>query len=131
MKNIVISTQYKSEDFVSRDKLASTVGSGDADVFATPMMVALMENAAMKCLLQFLEEGESSVGTEISASHISATPLGMKVYAVATLTGFEGKRVEFNVEAFDECGKIGEAKHTRFIINLEKFSNKTNAKIKA
>jgi predicted thioesterase len=130
MKEIKINTQNKLEMIVTEDQLASKVGSGAADVFATPMMVALMENSAMQCLADFLDEGETSVGIEISVSHTSATPLGMNVYAISTITAVDGRKVDFDIEAFDECGKIGTAKHSRFVVNFEKFMQKTNAKLK-
>lgn len=128
MQAVQLQATNKSETTVTKQHLASYVGSGLADVYATPMMVALMENSAMKCLAQFLEEDETSVGTEISVSHISATPLGMKVYAISTITYVDGRKVDFEIEAFDECGKIGTAKHTRFIVNSEKFLQKANSK---
>ena len=128
MKEIQINANNRTELIVSKDKLASSVGSGNANVFATPMMVALMENSAMKCLSDFLEDGETSVGVAISTTHIAATPFGMKVYAISTITSFEGRKVNFKIEAFDECEKIGEATHTRFVVNLEKFISKANSK---
>ena len=129
MKEIIIKSSFKSEEIVTKEKLASYIGSGNVDVYATPMMIALMENAAMKCLNVFLDGDESSVGTYISSSHLAATPLGMKVYAVSTITGVDGKKVDFKIEAFDECGKIGEAIHSRFIVNTDKFIAKTNSKL--
>lgn len=129
MREVQILTTNKTEIIVTKDKLASVVGSGCADVFATPMMIALMENSAMKCLESFLDDGETSVGTEISTTHISATPFGMKVYAESTITAVDGRKVDFKIEAFDECGKIGEATHSRFVVNAEKFISKANSKL--
>ncbi len=128
MQQVQIQATNKTEATVTEQHLASFVGSGLAEVYATPMMVALMENSAMNCLAQFLDEGETSVGTEISVSHISATPLGMKVYAISAITAVDGRKVDFEIEAFDECGKIGTAKHTRFVVNSEKFIQKANSK---
>ncbi len=129
MQQVLIQATSKSEETVTKQHLASSVGSGLAEVYATPMMVALMENSAMNCLAPFLDEGETSVGTEISVSHISATPLGLKVYAISTITAVEGRKVDFEIEAFDECGKIGTAKHTRFVVDSEKFIQKANSKL--
>jgi len=129
MKQIQLLVTNKTSWVVTKDKLASSVGSGSADVFATPMMVALMENSAVNCLAEFLEEGETSVGTQISTTHISATPLGMEVYAISTLINVDGRKVDFKIEAFDTCGKIGEATHSRFVVNSEKFIAKTNEKL--
>ena len=131
MKQIITGTTNKSKVTVTKDKLASSVGSGAADVFATPMMIALMENSAFENLANFLDEGETSVGTEISVSHTSATPFGMEVYAVSTITAVGGHKIDFKIEAYDSCGLIGEATHSRFVVNSEKFIAKANSKLNA
>lgn len=130
MKEIVLNTKMKSEQNVDASKTAAAVGSGTAKVFATPMMIALMENAALKCLDQFLDEGETSVGTYISTTHIAATPMEMDVYAIAEIVGADGRKIDFNVTAYDKCGVIGEAKHSRVVVYGEKFENKANEKLK-
>ena len=94
---------------------------GDVPVFATPMMMALMEGAAAQCLAQFLEEGKTSVGGNISSSHVSATPVGMEVRAVATITEVDGKKVKFAIEAYDEAGLIGKGEHLRIIVTRDRF----------
>ena len=76
-----------------------------------------------------MPEGYATVGTQVNVSHISATPLGMKVWAKAELIKIKGKALTFKVEAFDEVEKIGEGTHDRFIISLEKFIEKTNGKL--
>lgn len=129
MKEVVIGASFKASSIIKKDQLASYVGSGIADVFATPMMIALMENSAMNCLNAFLDDGETSVGTEISVVHNSASPLGMEVYAISEITLVDGRKVVFSLQAFDACGKIGEGTHTRFIVNAEKFIAKTNSKL--
>ena len=129
MKEIKVGMVYVSEAEVGEKELAVNVGSGDLRVFATPMMTALMENAAMKCLSQFLDEGETSVGTALDISHTAATPLAMKVRAEAEIVRAEGRQVEFNVRAFDEKGAIGSGTHTRFVVFSEKFQAKTDAKL--
>ncbi len=129
MKEVKINFSYVSEDTVTSSKLASSVGSGIADVYATPMMVALMENSAMNCLDEFLEDGESSVGIKISTTHVSATPVGMKVKAEAEIKAVDGRKVDFKIIAYDESGVIGEADHTRFVVNTKKFIEKANNKI--
>ncbi len=128
MKEIIIGTSAESTTMVSADKLASAVGSGEAAVFATPALAALMENAAMKALSAFLEEGETSVGTELRLSHTAATPLGMTVTARAEITAAEGRKVEFRLTARDEKEPVGEGVHTRFVVNLERFVAKCTAK---
>ena len=88
------------------------------------MMVALMENAAMLCVQDELEDGESTVGSHISVSHVKPPPLGKSVSATATLLSREGRKLTFHVEAYDEQGPVGEGEHVRYIINKEKFMSK-------
>lgn len=130
MKEIVLNTQMKSERKVEADMTAATVGSGTARVLSTPMMIALMENAALKCLDTFLEDGETSVGTYISAQHISATPMGMDIYAIAKITAVRDRQVDFEITAFDKCGEIGKAIHTRVVVYSQRFEQKANEKLK-
>ena len=128
MKDITIGTTGTSETSATNDKLASTMGSGALDVFATPAMVALMENAAAGLLSDYLEGDETTVGTELNISHSSATPAGMKVRAEAVLTAVNGREFSFDVSAYDEAGLIGKGTHKRFLVFGEKFLAKTNSK---
>jgi predicted thioesterase len=116
---------FTVETIVDSNKTASFYGSGSLDVYATPAMIALMENAAMNCVQEELPEGFGTVGIEISVKHSKATPLGMKVRAEATLEKIDRKKLFFKVEAYDERGKIGEGSHVRYIINSEEFMNRT------
>lgn len=120
--------KYTVETVVNEENTALAVGSGDMEVFATPMMIALMENAAAECIAEQIGEENTSVGTMISVSHVSATPIGMKVKATAELVHVEGRRYEFKVMAEDERGLIGEGTHSRVSVNREKFYNKTYQK---
>lgn len=113
---------------VTAENTAAAVGSGDLMVFATPYMAALMEEAAVNCVKAALTEDQSTVGTQLSISHISATPVGMDVRAEASLTAIEGRKLSFQVKAFDESGLIGEGTHERFLIERERFMKKANAK---
>ncbi len=106
---------------VTKDNCASAVGSGALDVFSTPSMVALMENAACEVIKDDLEAGQSSVGTKVDIAHLKATPLGDTVTATATLVEIDGRRLVFKVSASDSRGLIGEGMHERFIISVEKF----------
>ena len=109
---------------VEEKHLACNVGSGDLPVFATPMMMALMENAAMLCVADELEDGSSTVGGQISSSHLKPTGLGKTVTATAELISAEGRKLKFKVSASDEGDLIGEGEHLRFIIDKEKFMSK-------
>lgn len=119
-----IGKKYTSTMIVEEKHLACNVGSGDLPVFATPMMMALMENAAMLCVADELENGSSTVGGQISSSHLKPTGLGKTVTATAELVSAEGRKLKFKVSASDEGGLIGEGEHLRFIIDKEKFMSK-------
>ena len=128
MTEIKIGTTFKSCSIVSSEQLACTVGSGNLEVLSTPMMIALIENAAMNCIAPFLSDDESSVGTAVNVSHIAATPPGVMIYANAEILSVDGKKIEFKVEAFDSKDKISEGTHTRFVIQKERFMQKVNSK---
>lgn len=99
-------------------------GSGNLEVFATPAMVGLMENTALKCIAQYINEGEDTVGIEINTKHIKATKVGEKVTCTATISKVEGKKIFFEIIAEDEDATIGLSKHIRYIIETEKFISK-------
>lgn len=128
---IEVGLKGRAETVVTEQNTASAVGSGLVPVFATPYMIALMENAAVNALLPALAGDEGSVGTHLDVSHDAATPVGMKVWAQAEVTAVEGKRISFTVAAFDEAGQIGRGTHQRFIIKPEKFLEKTRTRGKA
>lgn len=107
---------------VCQENTAVFLKSGRLEVFATPAMVALMEEASVSA---FLDEGVETVGTKISVSHLSATPVGIWVTAFATLEEVDGRRLVFSVEAFDEKGKIGYGTHERMLVDSLKFMQKT------
>lgn len=109
---------------VEEKHLACNVGSGDLRVLATPMMMALMENAAMLAVKDELEEGQSTVGGHISSSHLKPTGIGHTITATAELIEVDGRKLKFKVSAADENGVIGEGEHLRFIIDAEKFMKK-------
>ena len=111
----------ESTTTVVHENTAAAVGAGGVEVFATPMMIALMENAAWRAVAGSLPEGDVTVGTLVNVKHLAATSLGQQVRAVAELTEIDGRRLVFHVEAFDEQKKVGEGIHERFIVNLERF----------
>ena len=118
----------KAETVVTEKNTAKAMGSGTLDVFATPAMVALMEEAAWKCVAPELEPGMGTVGTLMNVQHTSATPLSMHATAECELTEVDNRRLVFTVKAFDEVGPIGSGTHERFIVKDEKFVAKANAK---
>lgn len=107
---------------------AKVMGSGELDVYATPAMVALLEQAAWKSVAPELEEGQGTVGTLMDVKHLSATPIGMKVTAKSELTAIDRRKLTFKVEAYDEAGKIGEGVHERFIVDNGSFQAKADGK---
>ena len=114
---------------VTEELTAKHLGSGELAVYATPCMIALMENASANSLLPYLAGDEGSVGTHLNVAHSAATPIGMKVWAESTVTAVEGKKITFDVVAYDEAGEIGRGTHERFIIKPEKFLAKCQAKL--
>ena len=100
-------------------------------VFSTPALVGLMEAAAVKALEGHLPEGQTTVGGHIDVHHLAATPVGIKVRACAELTAMDGRKLSFQIDAWDEVEKIGEAVHERFVIDKEKFIAKAQAKSKS
>lgn len=123
-----IGIKGRAETVVNHENTAKFVGSGELEVFATPQMIALMEQAAASSVAGELEEGQGTVGTLLNVSHDAATPLGMKVWAETELVEVDRRRLVFDVKAYDECGLIGKGKHERFIIQNDKFLAKVNAK---
>lgn len=115
---------------VNKSNVASSAGSGLLDVFATPCMCALMEQAAGELVQPYLEEGKFTVGTALDITHTAATPIGMKVTATAVLDKIDRRALYFTVTAEDECEVIGKGTHTRFIVDEARFMTKVNQKLK-
>ena len=126
--SVTVGMKGRAETVVTPENTAAAVGSGLVPVFATPYMVALMENAAVNAVQAALEDGQGTVGTRLNVSHDAATPIGMKVWAEAEVTAVEGKKLTLSVQAFDETGPIGGGEHERFIITVDRFLAKTEAK---
>ena len=116
---------------VTESNIAKTMKSGYLEVFATPDMCALMEEAAQAAVQPYLEEGEGTVGIALSITHEAPTPLGATVTAKATVSAVEGRKITFNIEASDGVGIIGRGTHERFVINNEKFMDKVANRAKA
>ena len=112
---------YRADLTVTEKDTALALGSGGLEVFATPGMVALMENAAMNAVAPALPQGSTTVGAEMNTTHIKPSAIGVTVQATATLTAVEGRKLVFTVEACDEVGTIGKGTHVRFIVDKERF----------
>ena len=127
--SVTIGMKIRVEEVVTEQNTAICAGSGTLPVFATPFMCALMEKAAWMAIAPALNDGDSSVGTKLNISHVSATPVGLKVWAESEVTAVDGKRIEFKVTAGDEKGIIGEGTHERFIVTDQRFLLKTAKKL--
>lgn len=109
---------------VEREHTAKQLGSGSVEVLATPMLIALMEAAALEAVQGYLAEGWTTVGTRVEMEHMRATPLGGRVTAEATLIKRADRVLEFTVQAWDGFGAVGQGTHTRVIIDRDRFMAK-------
>lgn len=119
----------ESERVVTEDWTAPSMGSGTVPVLATPALVALMEQAAVRALEGRLPAGQTSVGVRIDVRHLAATPVGVRVRARATLVAAEGRRLTFQIEAWDETEKVGEAVHERVLVDMVRFMERVQSKL--
>ena len=126
---ITVGMRGDAQTIVEREDTAQIVGSGSLLVYATPCMIALMEGAACEALASALPDGKTSVGIELNIKHVSATPVGHEVTAIAEVTEYDGKIITFKVVASDESGIIGEGTHKRAIVNTQRFLEKTYEKL--
>ena len=114
---------------VGDEHTAPRVGSGKVRVLATPVMINLIEAAALAAIEHLLPVGYQSLGTVLNVRHIAATPVGMKIRAEARVTGVEGRTVSFQVAAYDEKELIGDGTHERVVVNVAKFDQRVQKKL--
>jgi predicted thioesterase len=119
----------RSEIVVTDAHTAPRVGSGRVRVLATPVMINLMEAAALDCVEALLPDGHQSLGIKLDVSHHAATPVGMRVVATAKLLAVEGRRLKFEVEAHDEKESIGDGSHERVVVNVARFDERVQRKL--
>ena len=119
------------EKTVTADLSAKVWGSGAVDVYATPCMIALAEETAWRSVQGGLEPGQGTVGTRLDIAHLAATPVGMRVRCETELIEIDRRRLLFSVLVFDEAGKIAEGTHERFVVDVETFQRKADAKAAA
>jgi fluoroacetyl-CoA thioesterase len=117
-----------AELVVGEQHTAPRIGSGRIHVLATPVMINLIEAAALAAVEQSLPEQHQSLGTRLDVSHVAATPVGMRVRATAEVVGVEGRTIRFRVRAEDEHDLIGEGTHERVVVNLERFDERVREK---
>ena len=118
---IPIGLKFSKEIIVTADQSAKAFGSGMVDVFATPAMIALMEGTAQESVQKNLPEGFTTVGTEVNIKHLKATPIGSKVTCDSRLAEVNGRKLVFELHAWDDKGMIGIGTHSRMIVDEEKF----------
>ena len=116
------------EQTVTDELCADRIGSGLVKVFATPMMIALIERTCNESVTPLLAPGQGTVGTRIDVSHCAATPVGIRVWCDSELVEVDRRRLVFSVRAYDQCGLIGEGTHERFIIDSDRFQQKADEK---
>lgn len=114
----------RSAAAVTPENTAAAMGSGDMQVLATPALVALMENAAMRAVAGALPAGATTVGSEMNCTHIKPSGLGTVVTATAVLASVEGRKLTFNIGAVDGQGMVGEGVHVRYVVDRERFMSK-------
>lgn len=122
--NIPLGATFESSQLVTENDSAKRYGSGLVDVFATPAMIALMENACLNAVAPFLPVGYGTVGVEVNVTHTKPTPIGGHVVCKASLVSIDGRRLQFEVIANDDDGEIGKGSHSRFIVDMDKFLQK-------
>ena len=115
---------------VGEEHTAPRIGSGKVRVLATPVMINLMEAAALAAVEHLLAPGYQSLGTRLDVQHVAATPVGMRVTATAEVLAHEGRSVRFRVEAHDEKEVIGHGTHERVVVNVAKFDERLQRKLK-
>ncbi|MGF1611758.1 MAG: thioesterase family protein [Kiloniellales bacterium] len=118
-----------AELLVGEAHTAPSIGSGQVHVLATPVMINLMEAAALDAAERFLPEGHQSLGTRIDVSHVAATPVGMRVRATAEVVELSGNRIVFHVVAHDELELIGEGSHNRVVVEMGRFDHRVQRKL--
>lgn len=118
-----------AELVVAEEHTAPSIGSGKVHVLGTPVMINLIEAAALAAIEHLLPHGHQSLGTHLDVRHIAATPVGLRVHACAELLAVDGRTLTFRVEAHDERELIGEGTHQRVVVNIERFDKRVQAKL--
>jgi len=130
LSHLKIGMKGSAEITVDDKDTAPRVGSGRVHVLATPVMINLMEAAALNCVERLLPEGHQSLGTKLDVGHYAATPVGMRLRATAELIKVDGRTLEFRVEAFDDKERVGDGLHTRVVVNVERFDARVQKKLR-
>jgi predicted thioesterase len=126
---LIVGLKGQASIVVGEQQTAPRVGSGRVHVLATPVMINMMEAAALDAIEALLPPGHQSLGTHLNVGHYAATPVGMTLRATAEVTKVDGRTVEFRVEAFDDRERIGDGTHTRVVVNVARFDQRVQRKL--
>ena len=129
LSRLTIGLKGSADLLVGLDHTAPRVGSGRVGVLATPVMINVMEAAALAAVEHLLPPGHQSLGTHLDVGHYAATPVGMRLRATAQVTKVDGRRIEFRVEANDERERVGDGTHVRVVVNVERFDQRVQKKL--
>jgi len=128
MKEIPLGAAGQQEFLVSEQDCIDFMGVDRARVLSTPRLIALLEMTCRNLLIGFLAPGQDSVGTQVNLRHLAATPKGMRLTCRAEIVAVNGPRVDFQISAHDECEKVAEGTHQRYIVDVERFAGRVRAK---
>jgi predicted thioesterase len=131
LSRVTIGLTGSAELIVGAEHTAPRVGSGRVHVLATPVMINLMEAAALAAVEHLLPPGCQSLGTHLDVGHYAATPVGMRLSATAEVVKVEGRSIEFRVEARDERERVGDGRHSRVVVNVARFDERVARKLGA
>jgi len=131
LSRLTVGLKGSAEIMVGEEHTAPRIGSGRVHVLATPVMINLMEAAALAAVEHLLPVGHQSLGTHLSVGHYAATPVGMRLRATAEVARIDGRNIEFRVEAHDEVERIGDGTHVRVVVNVERFDQRVQRKLSA
>jgi len=129
LSRVTIGQKGSAEILVGEEHTAPRVGSGRVHVLATPVMINVMEAAALAAVEHLLPEGYQSLGTHLDVGHYAATPVGMRLRATAEVTRIDGRKIEFQVEAHDEKERVGDGTHVRVVVNVQRFDQRVQRKL--
>jgi fluoroacetyl-CoA thioesterase len=129
LSRVTIGQKGSAELRVGEEHTAPRIGSGRVRVLATPVMINLMEAAALDAVEHLLPEGHQSLGTHLDVGHYAATPVGMRLRATAEVTRIDGRKIEFRVEAHDEKERVGDGTHVRVVVNVARFDQRVQRKL--
>jgi predicted thioesterase len=129
LSDVKIGLKGSAEIVVGEEHTAPRIGSGRVHVLATPVMINIMEAAALAAIEHLLPMGHQSLGTHLNVGHYAATPVGMRLHATAEVTKIDGRNVEFAVAAYDDKERVGDGTHSRVVVNVARFDQRVQAKL--